>query len=410
LATTLLAVTAIGVLVAAKVAPHTASGPLETSRNLAFGDRMDWNQFQDPDAARRFEELTRRPGPAGTATLPSSESPTEPTAAAVAPEAAATPVSAPPAAAPEPAITAKDDEPRGYHHTPEGPAPIAGSAMAPGAIAESAPTATAPTAAPPAAGPEEPAPSAAAGLPPAALNSMPAAPVQPPTSVVPADAAPAVIATAPAASAGPPAVGAVGEMDVPPIVPTPVPPSATPKADDSTPAPGLRAASETATEGPGPPDAVGSLATAAVVDGPTSEVDAPPMAEKQPGVAGAVVLTLPAIAPAIAPVATVTPPATGPARPAARAPAVIVAARKHRPRAVERDYERPPSRAIAAKSQATPPTTRAAPVRRHRYRESQYSHETGPTFSRRRQTPRDPFTSSHAQPYSQPYAQPWGSW
>jgi hypothetical protein len=142
------------------------------------------------------------------------------------------------------------------------------------------------------------------------------------------------------------------------------------------------------------------------VSQPTSTDEPPPMAEKPPGIAGAVVVTIPAITPAIAPVQTATPPAPVPARPVARAPAVIMPVRKSRPRAVERDYERPPIHAIAPRSHVAAPEPRVAPVRRHRYRESQFPREVGPTLSRRRRAPRDSF----AQPYDQPYAQPWGRW
>jgi hypothetical protein len=58
-------------------------GPLETSRNLPFDDRSDWNQFYDPESTRRFEELARKPdastqqagnGPADAAPAASTDS------------------------------------------------------------------------------------------------------------------------------------------------------------------------------------------------------------------------------------------------------------------------------------------------------------------------------------------------
>jgi len=60
LATMLLAVAGLGLFTATRLTHQAKVGPLETSRNLAFDDRSDWNQFYDPENARRFEELVRR--------------------------------------------------------------------------------------------------------------------------------------------------------------------------------------------------------------------------------------------------------------------------------------------------------------------------------------------------------------
>jgi hypothetical protein len=60
LALAVLATTAFGMLVAVRATHQTKAGPLEVSRNLAFDDRADWNQFYDPDSGRRFEELARK--------------------------------------------------------------------------------------------------------------------------------------------------------------------------------------------------------------------------------------------------------------------------------------------------------------------------------------------------------------
>src|SRR6266545_4243436 len=60
LASSVLAVAALGVLTAARLTHQVKGGPLEPSRSLAFDDRSDWNQFYDPDNARRFEELARK--------------------------------------------------------------------------------------------------------------------------------------------------------------------------------------------------------------------------------------------------------------------------------------------------------------------------------------------------------------
>src|SRR5216683_427940 len=61
LAMAVLGTTAFGMLVAVRATHQTKAGPLEVSRNLAFDDRADWNQFYDPDSGRRFEELARKP-------------------------------------------------------------------------------------------------------------------------------------------------------------------------------------------------------------------------------------------------------------------------------------------------------------------------------------------------------------
>ena len=66
LATALLAVTALGLFASVRTSHQTNAGPLESSRNLVFDDRTVWNQFNDPEAARRFMELMRRVGPTET--------------------------------------------------------------------------------------------------------------------------------------------------------------------------------------------------------------------------------------------------------------------------------------------------------------------------------------------------------
>jgi len=59
LATALLVVTAFGVATTLRLAHQAKVGPLEASRSLAYADQTDWNQFQDPTATRRFEDMTR---------------------------------------------------------------------------------------------------------------------------------------------------------------------------------------------------------------------------------------------------------------------------------------------------------------------------------------------------------------
>jgi hypothetical protein len=60
LATVVLGVTSFGLLAAVRLTHHGKVGPLESSRHVAFDDRADWNQFNDPDSARRFEELAHK--------------------------------------------------------------------------------------------------------------------------------------------------------------------------------------------------------------------------------------------------------------------------------------------------------------------------------------------------------------
>jgi hypothetical protein len=54
-------VSALGLLATARLKHMAKSGPIEVSRHLLFDDRVDWNQFYDPDSAQRFEKLARRP-------------------------------------------------------------------------------------------------------------------------------------------------------------------------------------------------------------------------------------------------------------------------------------------------------------------------------------------------------------
>jgi hypothetical protein len=57
LATAMLGVSSLGLYTTVKLKHQAKAGPIESSRNLVFDDRADWNQFYDPDSARRFEEL-----------------------------------------------------------------------------------------------------------------------------------------------------------------------------------------------------------------------------------------------------------------------------------------------------------------------------------------------------------------
>jgi hypothetical protein len=70
LATALLAVTALGIAATLRLAQHARHGPLQNSGSLAYSDASDWNQFIDPTAARRFDELMR---PVEGVSMPVSE-------------------------------------------------------------------------------------------------------------------------------------------------------------------------------------------------------------------------------------------------------------------------------------------------------------------------------------------------
>lgn len=78
LAAAVLGVTALGLLTAARVTHQTKLGPFETSRNLVFDDSSDWNQFYDPDSARRFGELARKVDTPEASTQPATEVPAQP--------------------------------------------------------------------------------------------------------------------------------------------------------------------------------------------------------------------------------------------------------------------------------------------------------------------------------------------
>ena len=56
----LLAVVCLSLVAAVYVTHQGKVGPLELSRNLPFDDQSDWNQFYDPESARRFAGLAHR--------------------------------------------------------------------------------------------------------------------------------------------------------------------------------------------------------------------------------------------------------------------------------------------------------------------------------------------------------------
>jgi hypothetical protein len=58
LAAAMLGVGSLGLYATVKLRHQANAGPIESSRNLMFGDRADWNPFYYSDSVRRFE----RPG------------------------------------------------------------------------------------------------------------------------------------------------------------------------------------------------------------------------------------------------------------------------------------------------------------------------------------------------------------
>ena len=60
LAIAVLGAISVGLLATVRLTSQSKVGPLESSRNLTFADRSDWNQFYHPDSLRRFEALRRQ--------------------------------------------------------------------------------------------------------------------------------------------------------------------------------------------------------------------------------------------------------------------------------------------------------------------------------------------------------------
>jgi hypothetical protein len=91
LALTMLAVGGLGLVTSVRLVREAHMAPLDESRSLAFAGHAEWNQFYDPDAARRFEAL------AGKTEAPVAEARLEPPAETPAPPEAAPPAIAQPA-------------------------------------------------------------------------------------------------------------------------------------------------------------------------------------------------------------------------------------------------------------------------------------------------------------------------
>ncbi len=60
LALSVLGAASLALFASLRIAQQSKIGPLQSSRSMPFDDRADWNQFNDPEGARRFEELTRK--------------------------------------------------------------------------------------------------------------------------------------------------------------------------------------------------------------------------------------------------------------------------------------------------------------------------------------------------------------
>jgi hypothetical protein len=107
LAIALLAVAGLGLVTSVQLVREAHMTPLENTRSLAFAGHAEWNQFYDPDGARRFEGLAGQPeAPVAPAAL---ETPAE--IAAIAPPASTPLAITPPAIAPT-AITQSVPEER----------------------------------------------------------------------------------------------------------------------------------------------------------------------------------------------------------------------------------------------------------------------------------------------------------
>jgi hypothetical protein len=57
LAAAMLVVVSAATLMAIRLKPQTPAIPVQSTRALGFDERADWNQFQDPETARRFGAL-----------------------------------------------------------------------------------------------------------------------------------------------------------------------------------------------------------------------------------------------------------------------------------------------------------------------------------------------------------------
>jgi hypothetical protein len=100
LAIAVLAVGALGLVTSIQLAREARMAPLEDARSLAFAGHAEWNQFYDPDSARRFEGLagkTEAPLAEARHETPAETSVAAPPVIAPAAEPPAVMIAAPPA-------------------------------------------------------------------------------------------------------------------------------------------------------------------------------------------------------------------------------------------------------------------------------------------------------------------------
>ena len=74
----------VGLFVSARLFQQAKVGPLESSRNLAFTDSAEWNQFYEPGSVRRFVGLARQGEAREIADLPPEHRPQAPSPAPLA--------------------------------------------------------------------------------------------------------------------------------------------------------------------------------------------------------------------------------------------------------------------------------------------------------------------------------------
>jgi len=146
LAFAMLAAGGLGLVTSVQLVREAHMAPLEESRSLAFAGRPEWNQFYDPEAARRFEGLAGKPE------APVAEARLEPPAetSTLAPAEPTPPMMAPPAIAPADPVERTAATPA---HRPEvAPeiTPVHADDKAPEITPEAVPPAPPPVAAPPA--------------------------------------------------------------------------------------------------------------------------------------------------------------------------------------------------------------------------------------------------------------------
>jgi hypothetical protein len=367
LATALLAVTALGLFASVHATHQMNVGPLEASRNLVFDDRTVWNQFNDPEAARRFMELMRRLAPADepAETAADQAAPPTPPAVATAPEA--------------PVPAAPEIEPGHHDHASDDAAP-----------AEPAP-ATQP----------DPVASATAA--------------ERPRSEAPAPATPAESSAPPLAATPKPGTVAAdepGETGTLPPIATALAKASDEKASDQKSAdePSWDEEPlmvEEAPDAPGAERVVTAPAGASETDASKSEATLP--APTEPAMPNA-----PAPAPAAPPAAVSPAPARAP-RPTAVAPVRRAPPPRTVERNVEPDEEPAPRRAPAPKPRVARPAPQAAP--QHHGQPSYgdgFSRQPYGTYSPQQQyAPRQQYAPQQQyaprQPQRDPYAQPYGS-